>query len=779
MPLSPAARRATEATANRRIAALKDDSIEKIRRIQSTVEPPLRGSELSLGLDLERATIGRILSEKPRSRRVVPDEVTRAALDALVAGELLLAVGPPVEGRRPVLVCARDEVARLARSWAVYDVTGRPVERGGHQHEDWEVAQAWDMFGDAPPPTRSASLDPIAPRSTPRPVGHFTVGALGLGCMRLSTAGRPEEATAVEVLQAAYEAGVRLFDTADVYAVDEHDLGHNERLVARAVGGLEGVLVATKAGLRRRGRRWLPDGRPEHLRAACEASLRALGVERIDLYQLHAVDRRVPLEESVGALAELRAEGKVRDVGLCNVDLEQLERARAVVPVVSVQNKANPFDTRQLRGVLERCAELDIAFLAHSPAGGWRGFDRITSEPALTACAQRHGVDPRTAALAWLLDLAPHVVALPGATRVETVRSIAAAGHLTPTAEDRSALDRRFSFGPKLRAACAPPPELVVVMGIPAAGKTRHVEPHVARGFVRLNRDEVGGRLDDLVPHFEQAVKAGARRFVADNTYPTRGSRASLLEAAARHGIPARCVWLDVPLREARINATLRLLERTGKLLSPDELRTAGRTDPNLFPPQAQLVWLDRFEEPSEAEGFVTVERVGFERRWGPEHTERALVLDYDGTLRRTKSGAVYPTDPDDVEVLPGRTERLRALQARGFRLLGLSNQSGVHSGRLTEAQARACFERTNELLGLDIEYAFCPHPSGRPKCWCRKPMPGWGVRFTLEHRLDPARCWMVGDLESDEAFAAACGFRYVHPTNFFDPEHNDLEAWE
>lgn len=764
MPLSPAARRRVHAAADARVARLKQTAVAQIRKVQAVVEPPLRNSELGAGLDLERSDIGRIVSERSRSRRVLPDAATQAALDAIVAGELLVAVGPPVDGRRQVLVCEPREVPRLARSWTVFDITGRPVDRGGTP--DWDGDDLWDMFGggeariDAPTPL---------PCAASRRVGDFDVTPVGLGCMRLSTEGRPGDADALRVLEAALDAGLTLFDSADVYAEGEHDIGHNERLVARAVAGRPGVLLATKAGLLRRGRRWSPDGRPEHLVAACEASLRALGTERIDLFQLHAVDRRVPLEESVGALAELQRQGKVRHIGLCNVDVEQIEVARAVAPIVSVQNAGSAFEKAALRGVVEHCALHGLAFIAHSPVGGWRRRERASSDPVLSEVARAHGTDPHTVALAWLLGLGEHVVAIPGATRVESVLSSAAAMRLALSADDLARLDGRFSFGAEVRAACAPEPEVVVVMGIPAAGKTRSVAPYLARGYARLNRDEAGGKLDDLVPVFERAADAGATRFVADNTYASKGSRAALLAAARRRGWPVRCVWLDVPLAEAQMNAAKRMIERCGRLLSPEEMRRAGRDDPNLFPPPAQRTWLDRFEAPEEAEGFAAVERIPFVRDWGPGFDGRALVLDYDGTLRKTRSGRIYPVDPDDVEALPGRTEVLRRYAQEGWRLLGVSNQSGIATGHVTEDVARACFERTNALLGVDIEYVFCPHaPAKPPRCWCRKPMPGWGVHFVLRHRLDPASTVMVGDLESDRGFAEACGFGYVNADEFF-----------
>lgn len=174
----------------------------------------------------------------------------------------------------------------------------------------------------------------------------LAVGAVGMGCMYLSIQDRPTEEAAVRTLLAAMDAGISLLDTADVYCHDQRDIGHNERLVARALRERKSaaVTVATKGGLERPNGAWTRNGRPGHLRRACEASLAALGVDRIDVYQLHAPDPSVPFADSVGELARLRAEGKIAHVGLSNVTVSEIEEARRIVPVVSVQNRWNPGD---------------------------------------------------------------------------------------------------------------------------------------------------------------------------------------------------------------------------------------------------------------------------------------------------------------------------------------------------------------------------------------------------------------------------------------------------
>jgi aryl-alcohol dehydrogenase-like predicted oxidoreductase len=281
-----------------------------------------------------------------------------------------------------------------------------------------------------------------------RPLGPDTgtVSAVGYGGMHLSIQDRPPEAEALRVLGAVLDAGVTLIDTADGYCLDEREAGHNERLIARALAAHSTraeVVVATKGGVVRSGGRWDTDGSPAHLRAACDRSLRALGVERIALYQLHAPDPKVPFEESVGALAELRQAGKIRWVGLSNVSVAQIRSAEAVVPVTSVQNRLNPFFREALTtGVLSYCTARGIGFLAYSPTGGGRLHRKLPDHPVLAPMARRLGVSAHVLALAWALAQSPAVLVIPSARRVEHALDSLGAADLTLSPEDLDSLDR-------------------------------------------------------------------------------------------------------------------------------------------------------------------------------------------------------------------------------------------------------------------------------------------------------------------------------------------------
>ncbi|MEM9598304.1 MAG: aldo/keto reductase, partial [Acidobacteriota bacterium] len=637
MTLTRHAKAIAQELAERRVVAQKAEYRDKLQRIQGAFTPPLTNSELSAGLDLKapeagapgQSEVGRFVSASPRLRRVRPDGTLRALIDAVLEGDLLIAVQDAVPGaRRAVLICDGRDIRHMGRDWEVRNLAGGPIpERLPRGDESWDDDGLWDLFGaDTPaaaPAAESAGAVPAvaegwtADRSAPwtprgplptRFLNGKAVGAVGLGAMRLSTRGRPDGAVAIAVLHAAWDAGVTLVDTADSYCLDADEAGHNERLIRKALdawgGDRDRVSIATKAGLIRPGGRWLPDGRPEHLRASCEASLRNLGVEALDLFQLHTPDRRVPFADSVGELARLAEEGKVRAVGLCNIGLPQLDEARDLVTVASVQNGCSYFDTAPLRsGLLERCAELGIPFLAHSPLGGHRKAERVGRDKALAAVAERHGATAHQVALAWLLSLGPGILPLCGATRASSVTASAAAASLSLGVDDLALLDvdKRAAAGPirgrlqssawaaetPAAAAEAPGPqaEAILVMGPPGAGKTRYVEPLVERGYVRLNRDLEGGKLDDLVPKMAAELDAGRRSFVLDNTYPTRTSRRRVLDLAKRRGLAAVGIRIDAPVEEALFNACLRMLDRHGRILSPDEIRQLSKADPNMLPP--------------------------------------------------------------------------------------------------------------------------------------------------------------------------------------------------
>jgi pyridoxine 4-dehydrogenase len=238
--------------------------------------------------------------------------------------------------------------------------------------------------------------------------GDLTVNRLGFGAMRITGPGiwgdPPSRDQAIATLKRIVGLGVNFIDTADSYGPHV-----SETLIAEALHPYpDDLVIATKGGLVRPGpNRWNADGRPEHLREVCEGSLRRLRLEQIPLYQFHRPDPAVPLAESIGAIAELKAEGKIRHVGISNVTEEQLREAQQIVPIVSVQNRYNVTDRRS-ESMIDLCEQEQMAFLP------WAPVQETDKNPAVAQAAEQHGVSAHQVVLAWLLASSPQILPIPG-----------------------------------------------------------------------------------------------------------------------------------------------------------------------------------------------------------------------------------------------------------------------------------------------------------------------------------------------------------------------------
>lgn len=267
--------------------------------------------------------------------------------------------------------------------------------------------------------------------------GDLTVNRMGFGAMRITGRGifgpPADREECIRVLRRSIDLGVNFIDTANSYGPYV-----SEELIAQALHPYpDGLVIATKAGLERPGPdQWKPNGRPEHIRRECEGSLRRLRVERIDLYQLHRIDTAIPEDEQFGVMAELVREGKVRHVGLSEVDAAAVERARRVVPIVSVQNRYNVAD-RQWENTVDYCEREDIAFIPWYPLGA----GDVQGERAVERVTKRHGATPMQVALAWLLDRSPVMLPIPGTSKVRHLEENVAAAALRLGDEDRAELE--------------------------------------------------------------------------------------------------------------------------------------------------------------------------------------------------------------------------------------------------------------------------------------------------------------------------------------------------
>jgi predicted kinase len=444
----------------------------------------------------------------------------------------------------------------------------------------------------------------------------------------------------------------------------------------------------------------------------------------------------------VRSLARIVDEGLVRGVGLSNVNRAQLDEALELAPIAAVQVALGPHDDSALRGgVVDRCREAGIPVLAHSPLGGPRRAAALGRNEALAGIARAREATAAEVALAWLLGLAPGLVALPGARRPETARSAARAAALELAPEERAALTAAFGHAgaaPRRRARVVGDTEVLLVMGIAGAGKSRVAEEHVAQGYLRLNRDERGGSLRELAGALDEALASGTRRVVLDNTYLTRASRSHVLETAGRHGAGVRCVWLDTPLQQAQVNLVERLLDRKGALPSPDELRRLSRSEPGVLSPTSQMRMLRELEPPSEDEGFASIVHVPFERAEWPGRATAAVLV----AAAALQSAGWEHALPEADLAAP--------------HLVFDWNPDG--DGKRLEAAVAAL----TAVVSGPVESALCAHPAGAPTCWCRPPLPGLALAFARAHGVDPTRSTLVGASPAHRTLANALGAGHV-----------------
>lgn len=273
---------------------------------------------------------------------------------------------------------------------------------------------------------------------------------IGFGAMALSIQGRPDETQAISVIHAALDAGIELIDSADVYCLTDEDWGHNEALLRKALDLREKSpepIITTKGGLRRPEGEWVVDATPQRLREACEHSLKMLRTDSIFLYQLHASDENVPIEDSIGELTRLQREGKIQHIGVSNFRQDELEVAMKVARIETVQNKCNPNQQTDIKnGLIRFCAENDIAYFAYSPVGGLHGHRVLSQNPVLAELSKKYGASRYCLILAWLLSKGPNVIPIPGASRAASIQDDVKAASLQLSPEDLQKIDKLNPF---------------------------------------------------------------------------------------------------------------------------------------------------------------------------------------------------------------------------------------------------------------------------------------------------------------------------------------------
>lgn len=561
--------------------------------------------------------------------------------------------------------------------------------------------------------------------------------------MRLSTESTRDDERGLEVIRAAIDAGVVVFDTARAYALDERDLGHNERLLARALQSRPGsaARVITKCGMRRNGGAWIPDGRARTIMEDAGASVEALAGVPIDLLLLHAPDPRVSIATSARALARVQEDGLARSVGVSNVSRKQLEAALGEAPIAAVEVALGAYDDLAIRsGVVELCLERGIEILAHAPLGGPERAPRLARDSALA----RGPASPIEVFLAYLLAVSPGIVPIVGARRVETATALARAEKVVLSADQLAALDARFLSLGRLRrpplplSAAASEREVVLLIGVPGSGKSRAAQAYVERGYERLNRDVQGGSLKKIAQLLDERLAAGAARVVLDNTYVTRASRYDVVRVAAAHGAKVHCVYLETPLAQAQINVIVRMLERFGKLVEPEEVSKLAKRDAAALAPHAVFRMLRELEPPVADEGFATVEQVPFVRQHKPGGVAGTFVA----------LAALGPA--------AAMSDTLRSL----LRDMPEGSPTLVYAW-LPDAAADTVAALRASLENEGVELAVCAHLGGRPICWCRPPLPGLLLTFAHRHAIDFRASTLIGASTTDGNMARALGMSF------------------
>jgi aryl-alcohol dehydrogenase-like predicted oxidoreductase len=587
---------------------------------------------------------------------------------------------------------------------------------------------------------------------------------IGLGCMRLSTELARDEPRALATLAAALDAGVALFDTARAYATSEADLGHNERLIAKAWRARATAPVArvvTKCGMRRDGEAWIPDSRAKRIAEDVAASMEALGAVPIDVLLLHAPDPRVPLTTAGRALARAHEAGIVRAVGVSNVSRKQLEELAAHAPISAVEVALGAYDDLAIRsGVVAYCLERGIEVFAHAPLGGPDRAARLAKDQVLAAVAGRfEGVGAADVLLAYLLALHPAIVPIVGARRPETIARFRAATALVLGEEDLVAIDGRFPRLGELRRPRVTAPstsdpsdparhaEVVLLMGVPGAGKSRAAEAFVARGYERLNRDTTGGTLRAIAQALDERLRSGVDRVVLDNTYVTRAARSDVLHVALSRGARVRCLFFETALPEAQVNVVLRMIERFGRVVQPEEMTELARVDPAALAPHALSRMTRDLEPPTLDEGFADIEVVPFVRDLsaggGP-----GIAIATDALEEPNADGPSEIAMARVLDDLPLHAPCLLYAWKPGADAASLSALQGL--------------ERKVRETGRSVEVAVCPHPAGPPVCWCRPPLPAMFLAFAQRHNVSLRASTLFGRSSTDRRIARDLGMSFV-----------------
>jgi len=313
--------------------------------------------------------------------------------------------------------------------------------------------------------------------------------------------------------------------------------------------------------------------------------------------------------------------------------------------------------------------------------------------------------------------------------------------------------------------------KITMLCGFPASGKSSICKEAKYESLDILSRDVSGGLIADLLPELQKHIDDD-NSVILDATFTTKVSREPFIELAIKNNVEIECVWQTTTTEDCQINALTRMWDRYGELfmVAKDiaDHKEASK-DPNMFPIVVLFKMKKQFEKPELKEGFSNIEKRKFVRRYNQRFTQKALFLDYDGTVRDVPDGSPYkfPIKTDEVVVLENRTEIIKDFITKGYKVYGISNQSGIDRNNIPEEDIIECFEETNRQLGIDIEISYCPH-NVPPSCYCRKPQMGMVMKYVMRDEIDIENSIFVGDQTSDKTTATRLGMGFVHADTFF-----------
>lgn len=309
--------------------------------------------------------------------------------------------------------------------------------------------------------------------------------------------------------------------------------------------------------------------------------------------------------------------------------------------------------------------------------------------------------------------------------------------------------------------------EILLVLGYPCSGKSTMIARQWSDYYHVVANQHTESSFAATMEKALTTSSRNSKRIVVECSSATRESRSEAIAKAKQYGVPITCKWIDASYVDSMFNVCWRFMEEFNRIIDTDDVRGEYANHHTALTIGALNSYRRAFEEPVYQEGFAHIEKIPFKRanQFGKK---KAVIFDYNGTLRESSGLFDFPVTPDEVRIMPNRTDKIINMQRKGYMLLGTSNEAGIYKKLIAKSKAVECFDRTNEMLGADINWTMCRHREDPVSCFCRKPNVGMGVYFIKRFMLNPSECIVVGSADSEKEFAQNCGFQYQDQKEFF-----------